>query len=96
MLRAGYRPDVWSDFSLGAADKIPRYRFADDQGWFAHKMPAAAGWQVGPRSGVYAFKKPAWPQGDDLPSDARMVVFPGWRDPSKFMGLPWVKENWRS
>ncbi len=94
MLRAGYRPDVWSDFSLEAAAKVPYYSFPDDQAWFAAKLPDAPGWQVGPRSGIYAFKKPAWPKGNDLPKDARMVVFPGWRDPSNFTGLSWIKENW--
>lgn len=94
MLRAGYRPDVWSDFSIEAAGKVPFYEFPDDQGWLHHKLPNAAGWNVGSQSGVYAFQKPAWPRGDDLPADARMVVFPGWRSPEKFKHLPWVQENW--
>lgn len=95
MLRAGYRPDVWSEFSLEAAAKVPLYEFPDDQGWFAHKIPSAAAWKAGSQSGVYAFQKPGWPQGNDLPSDARMVVFPGWRSPDKFQHLPWVRGNWR-
>lgn len=94
MFRAGYRPDVWTDFSLKAAAHTKFYEFPDDQGWFAHKLPGEAGWKVGSPSGVYAFHKPGWPKGDDLPADARMVVFPGWRDPSKFTHLPWVKEHW--
>lgn len=94
MLRAGYRPDVWSDFSLEAAAKLPSYEFPDDQGWFAHQIPNAAGWKVGPQSGIYAYKKPAWPKGDDLPKDARLVVFPGWRSPDKFTHLPWVRKYW--
>jgi hypothetical protein len=32
---------------------------------------------------------------DDLPANARLVVFPGWRSPAKFAHLPWVKEHWR-
>lgn len=95
MLRAGYRPDVWTGFSLEAASQIPQYEFPDDQGWFAHKLPNEMGWKVGSPSGVYAFKKPGWPKGDDLPADARMVVFPGWRDPSKFTHLPWIKKHWK-
>lgn len=94
MLRPGYRPDVWSDFSLEAAKKVPFYEFPDDQGWLHHKLPNAASWHVGPMSGVYAFQKPQWPKGDGLPSDARLVVFPGWRSPEKFKHLPWVKEHW--
>lgn len=95
MLRAGYRPDVWSDFSLGAAHNIPFYEFPDDQGWLAHKLPGEPGWEAGSRSGVYAFKKPGWPDGDDLPKDARIVVFPGWRDPARFKHLPWIKKHWK-
>lgn len=95
MLRAGYRPDVWSDFSLEAADKVKHAPFADDQSWFAHNLPNAGGWQAGPSSGVYAFKKPGWPKGDDLPNGAALVAFPGWRSPDKFTHLPWVREHWR-
>jgi hypothetical protein len=94
MLRAGAHPEVWSDFSLDAAGKVPFYEFPDDQGWLHHKIPNAAGWQVGERSGVYAFQKPGWPKGEALPKDARMVVFPGWRAPEKFKQLGWIKENW--
>lgn len=95
MLRAGYRPDVWTDFSIEAARKVPFFEFPDDQAWLCHKLlPDAAGWEVGARSGVYAFKKPGWPNGDDLPKDARLVVFPGWRSPDKFKRLDWVKRHW--
>lgn len=96
MLTAGYRPDVWSDFSLDAARRIEHHEFPDDQGWLWHKIPNAAGWNVGATSGIYAFRKPGWPKGDDhvLPPGARLVVFPGWRDPSLFTKLPWVHEHW--
>ena len=94
MLRAGYRPDVWDDFSLEAAAKVPFYAFPDDQAWMAHKLPGENGWQAGERSGVYAFKKPGWPKGDDLPKGARIVCFPGKRDPSQFTHLQWVKDHW--
>lgn len=93
MLRAGYRPDVWRDFSLEAAAKVPFYSFPDDQGWFAHKIPDAGAWM--PRDGVYGFWKPGWPKGEALPDNARIVAFFGWRDPSKFTHLKWVDSNWR-
>ena len=96
MLRPGYREDLFSEFSLEAADKIPRHDFPDDQGWLWHRVPDAAGWQVGSASGIYAFQKPGWPKGDprNLPPDARLVCFPGWRDPQVFNTLPWVREHW--
>lgn len=92
-LRAGYRPDVWSDFSLDAAARIPFYAFPDDQAWFEHKIPGADAF--GPLNGVYAFKKPGWPGGVDLPANARIVAFPGHRDPQQFEWVPWVTQHWR-
>lgn len=94
MLRGGYRPDVWSDFSLDAAQRIPLHEFPDDQGWFWQKLPGAAGWQAGSKSGIYGFQKPGWPKGDALPAGARLIAFPGWRDPSKFAHLDWVRTHW--
>lgn len=91
----GYRPDVWADFNLKAAHRVPYYSFPDDQGWMAHKLPNATGWKAGPESGVFAFQKPGWPVGSvDLPKDAKIVCFPGHRDPSQFTHLSWVKQHW--
>jgi hypothetical protein len=92
MLRSGYRPDVWNDFSLEAARKVPWYAFPDDQAWMHHKIPDAAAF--GPETGVYAFQKPGWPDGMDMPHNARVVAFPGKRDPSQFTHLPWVRHHW--
>ncbi len=94
MLRAGAHPEIWDDFSVDEASKVPYFAFPDDQNWFHHKIPDAAGWQCGPESGIYAFGKNGWPKGEGLPSDARIVAFPGWRDPGKFTHLDWVKANW--
>lgn len=94
MLRAGAHPEVWKDFSLDAAQSIPRHDFPDDQGWLWHKVPDAAAWKVGAQSGIYGFQKPGWPNGTDLPKDVRIVAFFGWRDPSKFTHLEWVRKNW--
>jgi len=94
MLRAGEYPEVWSDFSYEAVNKIASFEFPDDQGWLADKIPNAAGWQVGTDTGVYAFGKNGWPKGTFLPPGARLVTFPGWRDPSTFAHLDWVKRHW--
>lgn len=88
----GYRPDVWSDFSLEAAAQVPHAEFPDDQAWFEAKMSDAG--SLGSADGVYAFMKPGWPKGDKLPADARIVAFPGKRDPSQFTHLDWVKKHW--
>lgn len=103
MLRAGVHPEVWNDFSIEAAGRVPFYEFPDDQGWLWHKVPNAAGWMCGVESGVFVFRKPGWPSfdremkrgADDLPKGARLVTFSGGRSPDKFKHLDWVKENWR-
>lgn len=95
MLRRGAHPELWRDFSLEGAKHIPQYQFPDDQGWIAHHAPNAAGWHVGRSSGIYAFQKPGWPDGTaELPADARIVAFPGWRDPSEFITVPWIRKHW--
>lgn len=94
MLRAGAHPEIWSDFSLEAASNVPFDSFPDDQAWFAARIPQAATWKAGAASGIYAFQKPGWPGGDELPADARIVAFPGKRDPSQFTKLPWVRKHW--
>jgi hypothetical protein len=92
-LKAGYRPDVFSEFTLEKAKGIPWYAFPDDQAWFHYMMPNAA--SFGTKDGIYAFKKVGWPAGDNLPRDAKIVCFPGFRDPSQFKHLKWVQDNWR-
>jgi hypothetical protein len=77
MLKAGARPDVWSDFSLEnyAKLKVPFHAFPDDQGWFWHTlMPDAEAW--GPSVGVYGFKKAGLAVGRRSAQNARVVAFP--------------------
>jgi hypothetical protein len=95
MLRAGAHGNVWADFSMNEARKIPFFQFPDDQGWMWQKIPNAAGWRVGNESGVYAFRKPGWQPNDRLPSNARVVCFPGSRDPKRYAHLPWIIQHWR-
>lgn len=93
MLRAGAHAEVWDTFSPEAARNVPFFEFPDDQGWLWHCLPDAAGWQVG-ESGIYAFQKPAWPRDDRLPPNARIVAFPGHRDPSHYLQREWVQQHW--
>jgi len=95
MLRGGAFPEVWRDFNLNAAREAPYHEFPDDQGWLWHKLPQSPGWQVGPASGIYAFRKQSWPRQDGLPQMARLVCFPGARDPKQFQFLPWIATHWR-
>lgn len=98
MLRPGFRPDVWSEFSLAKAEATPFYEFPDDQGWIWHMLPNAAGWPVGAPSGIYGFEKPGWPAygSQRLPEGARIVAFIGKRKPAQYTHVPWVKKHWES
>jgi len=94
MLRGGAYPEVWKNFSLEKASKVPFHEFPDDQGWLWHMIPDAAGWKAG-EGGVYVFQKPGWPNKSvELPADARLVTFIGWRKPEKFRSLDWVRKHW--
>jgi hypothetical protein len=93
LLRAGWHREVWDDFSIEAASRVPFYAFPDDQGWLWHKLPTAAGWKCGRESGVYVFQKPGWPGGTALPDGARLVTFIN-KTPRDIEHLDWVKRNW--
>jgi hypothetical protein len=94
MMIARTNADLWSSLNGDVLQTIPSYEFPDDQGWIHYKRPDAATWKVGPSSGIYAFRKPGWPANDELPADARIVAFPGRRDPKQFTHLPWIKKYW--
>ena len=95
MLRVGAYLEVWTDFSLEAAAKVPHADFTDDQAWIYAKIPNAACWMVGIESGVYCFQKPGWPLGSNLPKGARFVTFRGNNLPIKYTHLDWVHDHWR-
>jgi hypothetical protein len=95
MFRKGTHPELFTGFSPDKAQAIPYFTFPDDQAWFHYHLPNAATWTT--KDGIYAFEKPGWPKGtQELPADARLVVFPGWRSPSQYRDLPWVYDNWTS
>lgn len=94
MLRPGYAAEVWRDLNEETVKAAPKHVFPDDQGWLWHKLPWALAY--GKNEGVFGFKKKHWPDGDGLPLGAKLVCFPGWRDPQKFVGkVPWIEKFWR-
>lgn len=96
MLKRGFQSKIWSDFDVFKADKIAMQdgtHRGTDQTWIAHVAPDAPGWTF--KDGIYGYRKPGWPQGRfDLPRDARIVAFPGVKDPSRAVHLDWVKRHW--
>jgi hypothetical protein len=97
-LRHWAHPELWWDLTPERVASIPHHEFPDDQGWLWHRMPDTPGWELGPTSGVWAMGKgrgdAAWPRSNELPVGARLVAFPGHRDPRQFTHLPWVAQHW--
>lgn len=96
MVRAGAYSEVWTEFTVKAAERVATAsgtHLGTDQTWLEHKLPGTAYWTH--EDGIYGYTKPGWPDGDELPANARIVAFPGSRDPSKFLHLPWVRDNWK-
>lgn len=96
MIERGAHPEVWTDFNLSDAEAISvmdgNWR-GTDQTWIAWKVPKAKGWTF--NDGIYAYQKPGWPfKSDALPKGAKIVAFPGKKDPLQLIHLPWVSRNW--
>ncbi len=92
-IKAGAVPQIWLEFTVEEARRVARkdgsYR-GTDQTWIAHKLPNCAGWTH--EDGIYGYGKPGWP--GHLPADARIVAFPGSKDPATVKEA-WVREHWR-
>ena len=96
MLRAGARPEVWTDFDPRLSpDQAKRAGFwGSDQGWISFKVRDAATWNK--THGVYSYRNDVKPKHGELPTDARLVAFHGNVDPwmPEAQALPWVREAW--
>ncbi len=102
LMTAGARPQVWEQFDplTSPAQARGAGHFGSDQGWISHCLgPNEAKWT--PADGVYSFRnhlngETASPQSK-LPSNARLVVFHGHRDPWErhAQRLQWVREHYR-
>jgi hypothetical protein len=97
IMTAGARRQVLEDFDPKRSPKqaMKAGRFGSDQGWISHKLgPGEAKW--GRQDGVYSYRVHIHPTGQ-LPSDARIVMFHGRRDPwhPEAMRLHWVRSNYQ-
>jgi hypothetical protein len=99
MLTAGARPQVWTDFDPRVSPRLTKRagRFGSDQGWISYCLgPGEATW--GRDDGVYSFRVHLEPNngGEDLPANARIVMFHGKVDPWSWKGqrLAWVREHY--
>lgn len=99
LLRAGSRPELWRDFDPA---RTPRMLARDwggtDQAWVSHRAsPDEAHWTAA--DGVYGagrLRDIAPGVGTELPKNARIVFFPGAREPSMASCQakhPWIAEH---
>lgn len=96
MIRAGTRPQVWTDFTKDS----PRIAAAagskgSDQGWLNYKLGRGeATWTR--KDGVYSYRKHCATNGNRLPDDARVVAFHGKHDPWSYrmQNIPWIKQHY--
>lgn len=100
LLRAGARPQVWTDFDPASSPRLALQArcFGSDQGWISYCLgPGEARWTQA--DGVYSFRNDIYPRGlGRLPSGARIVFFHGHVDPwSAYaqQNCPWVREAYR-
>ena len=96
LLRAGSRPQVWTEFDPKSSPQLAmqNHSFGSDQGWISYRLgPDEATWSRA--DGVYSFRIDLQDQRR-LPDDCRIVIFHGLQDPWKPYAKqwPWVKEHY--
>lgn len=96
LLTAGARPDVWRRFNKKTPYLTRRAGFGgSDQAWYALALgPNEAVWDE--RQGVYSFRNQIATRQNRLPSNARIVLFHGRRDPwdSECQSVDWVRKHY--
>ena len=98
LMTAGARRKVWDDFdpSVSPARAKAAGHLGSDQAWISYKLgPGEKMWSQA--DGVYSYRCDLTPKGGALPSDARIVIMHGKRDPwsPDIQRLAWVREHWR-
>lgn len=87
MLRAGARPQVYTEFTPEGAVEAGRRYVGSDQAWITHCLgPGEATW--GPEDGV------VW-HGGRKDDDVRLLFFPGSSKPWECAGMPLVDRHYR-
>lgn len=97
LLRAGSRPQVWTDFDpiKSPVRSVAAKAWGSDQGWISCRLGGReAKWTKA--DGVYSFRNDL-KQEHPLPKDARIVMFHGATDPWAIPAqrLRWVREHYR-
>lgn len=98
LLRAGARPQVWTQFNPRTSPHVAYRagRFGSDQGWISYILgPGEATWSI--MDGVYSYRVHLKPRGSTLPANARVVNFHGEHDPWSpcVQRISWVAEHYQ-
>jgi len=98
MLRAGARPQVWTDFDpeLSPRETKAARLFGSDQAWIAYKLGGGEStWSDA--DGVFSYRNQVRSAGDRLPANARIIFMHGRHDPwhAELKRLDWVKKHYR-
>lgn len=100
MMNAGARDHVWTKFdpNCSPAELAIRVKnkeiVGSDQAWIAHILGSGES-TFSPVDGVYDYRTLS--NKHQLPSDAKIVLFPGKRDPaSEYNSVLWVRNHWRT
>lgn len=99
LLRAGVRPQVWTDFDPRVSPQLSLRAkcHGSDQGWISYCLgPGEARWTKA--DGVYSYRNDLAPNGASrLPADAKLVVFHGHVDPWEAQGqrIEWIRKFYR-
>lgn len=97
MLRAGARPEVWTDFDPVISPRETRDArlYGSDQAWIGYKLGGQEStWNAD--DGVYSYRVQVKPERQ-LPENARIVFFHGKPDPwdPEMRSVPWIAKNYR-
>ena len=99
MMDAGARKQVWDTFdplvspSILEERKTRREVCGSDQAWIAHTLGDGEA-MFTPADGVYDYR--VLGNRGILPADAKIVMFPGRRDPSTERdNVPWIRRCWQ-
>lgn len=101
MMNAGARKAVWTEFDkytdLAVAAIKASHHVGTDQAWCNLALDLREESYFGRRDGIYDMRVDVMSRPTmNLPPNARMVTFPGPRDPkdARFQGLDWIKEHY--
>ena len=99
LIKAGTRPQVWTEFPSFDLTTLPKGDKSEDQGWLSHIIPNEAGFTA--KDGVYSARLLEMgfhgPYNGQLPANARFITFPGSsREPSlpeTQANHPWIRNH---